>query len=136
MALLPNLSHTSWYETLVGQAHEIHFVKGTLVFPNPFTDVGQRKKSYLWEVRSFVLVVRRPCTPPAQPALAWLQLDAPGEERVELRSCRLCARVRVLPRWADAASAKLCAGEFVCAHSPDCNYNMCTAPEFVLDARC
>ena len=135
VALLPNLSHTEWHARLVGCAHEIHFIKGGLVFPNPFTDVGQRKKGYLWESRSYMLCVWRPCAPPPQPTLAWLELDASPDERIELRACRMCGRMRVLPRWADASSAALCAGKFVCASSPDRRYNSCTAPEFVISAR-
>lgn len=135
VALLPNLSHTEWHEHLVGCAHEIHFIKGSLVFPNPFTDVNQRKKGYLWESRSYMLCVWRPSAPPSQPALAWLELDAAPEERVELRACCACGRVRVLPRWADASSAALRADQFVCASSPDHRYNSCAVPEFVVSAR-
>jgi hypothetical protein len=130
VALLPNLSDTAWYRRFVLASHEIHFVASKLVFPNPFTDVGQRKKSYLWECRSYILCVWRPDPPPAQPTLAPLFLDAVLSERIELRSCRLCSRVRVLPRWVEAR-AELKQGRFVCTSSPDGKYNSCAVPEFV-----
>ena len=121
VALLPILSHTRWYESLVGEgAHEVHYIRGGLVFPNPFTDVNQRKKGYLWECRSYALCVWRPGAPPPQPRQAWLTLDAVGEERVQLRICRECGRVRVLPRWADGSSAALSPQSFVCGATPGC----------------
>lgn len=135
VALLPVLTHTTWWETLVGAAHEIRYIRGGLVFPNPFTDVGQRKKGYLWETRSYALCVWRPSARPPQPAAAWITLDATCEERIELRACRVCSRVRVLPRWVDATCAALRPGRFVCAASPDGRYCACDAPEFVLCAQ-
>ena len=60
IALLPNLSHTVWHERLVGAAHEIYNIRGALTFPNPFTDVGQITKGYLWESRAYVLCLWRP----------------------------------------------------------------------------
>ena len=39
VALLPCLSHTRWFEELVGTSHEVHFVRGPLVFPNVFSDL-------------------------------------------------------------------------------------------------
>jgi len=136
VALLPILSHTRWYECLVGEgAHEVHYIRGGLVFPNPFTDVNQRKKGYLWECRSYALCVWRPGAPPPQPRQAWLTLDAVGEECVQLRICRECGRVRVLPRWADGSSAALSPQSFVCGASPDLKFNSCAVPEFVLEGR-
>lgn len=132
VALLPNLSHTEWHERLVGSAHEIHFIRGALVFPNPFTDVEQRKKGYLWEARSYIICVWRPGPPPTQPALAWLTLDQAPAERIELRSCCLCGRVRLLPRWCNVSDLR--PGAFRCADSPDRRYNSCEVPEFVLRA--
>lgn len=136
VALLPNLSHTPWHERLVGAAHEIFNIRGTLVFPNPFTDVGQRKKGYLWECRSYILCVWRPGAPTAPTAPSWLTLDVPAaEERIHLRTCQICGRVRVLPRWvAQPTGAKLRAGAFVCSSNPDMQYNSCDVPEFVLRA--
>ena len=132
VALLPNLSHTIWHERFVGVAHEIHNINGPLVFPNPFTDVGQRTKGYLWEARSYVLCVWRPGAPPAQPRLSYLALDSAPQEQISLRICRMCGRVRVLPRWADVKSAELASDNFVCAHSPDSRYSDCSIPEFVI----
>ena len=133
IALLPVLTHTPWFERFVGRAHEIHFIKGNLVFQNPFTDVGQRKKGYLWECRSYALCVWRPQNPSDQPVLSWLQLDSAPAERIELRVCSACGRVRVLPRWAEASSETLRPGRFVCSSSPDTKYNSCSRPEFVIN---
>lgn len=135
IALLPNLSHAGWHERFVGAAHEIYNIRGALTFPNPFTDVGQRTKGYLWESRAYVLCLWRPGPPPPQPTIAYLTLDAVPEERIELRTCQLCGRVRVLPRWTDARSDALAPGRFVCASSPDAKYNNdCAVPEFLLHA--
>ena len=113
IALLPNLSHTGWYRRLVGPCHEIHFISGTLVFSNPYTDLEPPRKGYLWQCRSYVLCVWRPSAPPAQPTLNWLDLDAAPTERMHLRLCAKCGRVRFLPRWvAKPESAKLRQGAF------------------------
>ena len=123
IALLPNLSHTGWCRRLVGPCHEIHFISGTLVFSNPYTDLEPPRKGYLWQCRSYVLCVWRPSAPPAQPTLNWLDLDAAPTERMHLRLCAKCGRVRFLPRWvAKPESAKLRQGAFICARSLDAKY--------------
>lgn len=134
IALLPNLSHTTWHQKFVAKSHEIHNIMGTLVFPNPFTDVGQRQKekSYLWEVRSYILCVWRPLPPPLQPKTAYLKLDDVQGSNIQLRSCLKCHRVRLLPRWVDASMPSLQSGSFVCEANPDCKYNSCSVPEFLL----
>ena len=135
IALLPNLSHTGWYRRLVGACHEIHFISGTLVFSNPYTDLEPPRKGYLWQCRSYVLCVWRPSAPPAQPTLNWLDLDAAPTERMHLRLCAKCGRVRFLPRWvAKPESAKLRQGAFVCARLLDAKYGSCEVPEYVLSA--
>jgi hypothetical protein len=133
IALLPNLSHTSWFRRYVlGGAHEIHFIAGKLVFPNQFTDLERKEKAYLWDCRSYILCVWRASTPPLQPAMHWLELDAAPDEQLQLRSCRQCQRVRVLPRWvAEPSLGALRPGVFQCSDNPDVHYNRCDCPEFV-----
>lgn len=47
IALLPNLSHTDWYERHVDEAHEIHEITGGLIFPNPHFDFTSPKGGWL-----------------------------------------------------------------------------------------
>ena len=134
VALLPTLTHTDWYERLVGACHEIHHVRGLLVFRNPYTDLEAPKKGYLWQCRSYDLCVWRPAPLPAAPAVSWLTLDASkGDEMIHIRTCKTCGRVRVLPRWvAEPESEKLRQGRFQCENSPDACYSSCSVPEFLL----
>ena len=133
IALLPNL-HERWHERFVGSSHEVHHIIGQLTFQNPLRNRGVEKKGYLWESRAYILVVWRPGSPPPQPAWHYAHL-CPGPpasaERIRLRACRDCGRVRVLPRWADPTVRALQPGVFKCASNPDLSYASCDAPEFV-----
>lgn len=133
IALLPNLSHTAWHEKFVAQAHEVHYIKGTLVFPNPFTDVGQRPENcYLWEVRSYILCIWRPGPSPERQHTAYLRLVDVPKDCINLRKCIKCNKVRVLPRWVDLSIAEMQVGNFECADNPDIKYNSCGIPEFLV----
>ena len=109
-------------------------VSGELVFPNPFLDFATQKNSFLWKARSYAIVVWRPGAPPAAPRYARLEPDplpaAHACTQLRLRTCRLCGRVRVLPRHASAAAARPTA-TWECRLSPDSKYNRCEAPEWV-----
>jgi len=132
VALLPN-QHAPWHERYVGMSHEVHHVVGQLIFQNPFRNVYRTEQNgYLWQ-RSYILVVWRPEAPPPQPAWHYAHLGAPppAAERIHLRCCCACGRVRVLPRWADPAAPALAAGTFRCPDNPDSSYASCDVPEFV-----
>ena len=130
IALLPNLSHSEWYARCVDTAHEVHMVTGELVFPNPYLDLPRSQRSYLWQCRSYVLVVWRSEARPSSPHYARLTLDALPDShpstQLHVRSCRMCGRVRVLPRYHWVPEM-----DFVCSMSSDSKYNSCDAPEWV-----
>ena len=133
IALLPNL-HERWHGRFVGSSHEVHHLVGQLVFQNPLRNRGVEKKGYLWESRAYILVVWRPSSPPPQPAghYAHLRPSPPASaERIRLRACCACGRVRVLPRWANPKERALRPGVFKCASNPDRLYASCDVPEFV-----
>ena len=97
-------------------------------------DFATQKNSFLWKARSYAIVVWRPGAPPAAPRYARLEPDplpvAHACTQLRLRTCRLCGRVRVLPRHASAAAARPTA-TWECRLSPDSKYNRCEAPEWV-----
>ena len=130
VALLPNLSHTAWYERYVDVAHEIHNISGPLVFPNPFLDLSAPRSSYLWRCRSYVLVVWRPGLAPSMPTIHRLALDAlPAAHpatQLRMHACVRCKRLRTLPRYQQAME-----GAFECSMSHDSKYNSCVVPEWV-----
>ena len=131
IALLPNL-HAPWHERFVGRSHEVHHVVGQLVFENPMRNLRAEKPGYLWQ-RSYILCVWRPEAPPSQPAWHYAHLEQPSPacQRIQLRLCRKCARVRVLPRWADPTAGPLREGAFECSANPDSAYASCEVPEFL-----
>ena len=130
VALLPNLSHTSWFARYVDTAHEIHLITGELTFPNPYLDLARSPRSYLWQCRSYVLVVWRPGANTAGPSYSRLELDSVPDgdaaRQLNLRTCCLCGRVRVLPRYQSLVDAR-----FECAMSSDSKYNSCAIPEWI-----
>ena len=130
IALLPNLSHTEWYERYVDMAHEIHMISGALVFPNPYLDLKAPKGGYLWRCRSYVLVVWQPGPPPSAPVHSRLALDSlPADHpavHLSMNVCSKCGRVRILPRY-----QPVILGAFSCHMSQDRKYNYCEAPEWV-----
>ena len=120
IALLPNL-HAPWHELYVGASHEVHHVVGQLVFQNPCRNLKPEKPGYLWQ-RSYILCVWRPGPPPpAQPAWRYAHLGAapPHLDRIRLRRCCVCGRMRVWPRWAESQADP---SSFGCRDNPDRAY--------------
>ena len=130
IALLPNL-HAPWHELYVGASHEVHHVVGQLVFQNPCRNLKPEKPGYLWQ-RSYILCVWRPGPPPAQPAWRYAHLDLgaapPHLDRIRLRRCCVCGRMRVWPRWAESQADP---SSFECCDNPDRAYSACSVPEFL-----
>ena len=125
IALLPALVGNDWYERFVDTAHEVHLVSGKVYMPNPYFDLPAHKpwKSALWRVRGYVLALWRPGPMPSQPKYQRLTLDAvPNDHvmmRLRFRQCRVCGRVRVLPRYAEECASH---DAFECHMSPDRKY--------------
>ena len=124
IALLPNVT-APWHERYVGASHEVHHVVGQLVFQNPCRNLRPEKQGYLLQ-RSYILSVWRPGPAPTQPAWRYAHLGAalPHLDRIRLRCCRLCGRVRVWPRWAETQAEP---SSFECQDNPDRAYASCTS---------
>ena len=65
-----------------------------------------------------------------QPAWRYAHLDVTPAylDRIRLRCCRLCGRMRVWPRWAETQAEP---SSFECQDNPDRAYASCSVPEFL-----
>mmetsp|Transcript_46025 Transcript_46025/g.120587 ORF Transcript_46025/g.120587 Transcript_46025/m.120587 type:complete len:339 (-) Transcript_46025:40-1056(-) len=136
IALLPNLTHTTWYERYVDIANEVHLISGNLVFPNPFVDMKRSERSFLWSVRSYIIAIWRPGPPPSTPvAPARLHLDEVygdhPSRKLRLRVCQRCGKLRMLPRYQMISDGD----RFECSLSEDSKYGgECSKPMWVPQA--
>ena len=135
VALLPVLSHHAWFQTRVlgmggdRGCDQIHWISPLLRWNNIFHRTPQTSP-YIYP---FILAVWYPGAPRAALVNHPLKLIAPARDHhsrsFHLRRCKLCQRVRVLPRYIDPGSVPL--DEFSCSQSPDMRYNTCESPEYM-----
>lgn len=88
---------------------------------------GGRRGDSRWELDADA------ADPPPQPTVSWLTPDeVESDERIHIRTCAECGRVRILPRWVAAPeSPQLRQGRFRCKSSPDARFNSCSVPEYL-----
>lgn len=133
VALLPGLTNLQWYERTVGRSDEVYYIRGELVFANTYRDLQKKSNAgFLWQ-RPYILAVWRPGErAPGAPTHSYLTVDACEEERLHIRCCGRCGRVRILPRCASAELRDADPAIFLCASSPDERYGGCDKVEYVL----
>eukprot|EP00308_Calcidiscus_leptoporus_P022382 CAMPEP_0119367840 /NCGR_PEP_ID=MMETSP1334-20130426/14572_1 /TAXON_ID=127549 /ORGANISM="Calcidiscus leptoporus, Strain RCC1130" /LENGTH=343 /DNA_ID=CAMNT_0007384337 /DNA_START=113 /DNA_END=1141 /DNA_ORIENTATION=+ len=97
VALLPALTHSTWWHTFVMRAESVHFLTEKVHFLNPLLDAVP--SDYMFPL---VLVVWEPAPPIGIAVFKSLALPRAGVsdpgQLLRVRRCCVCSKFRVLPR--------------------------------------